>query len=242
MNQNNYLDELIHTYDDTFQYELDNRLILNWYPRRILLHAKGNHLLELGVGHGYCSLVLSNHFKRHVIVEGSREIITKFKSKRGAERIEIVHSYFEEYVTEEKFDVILMGFVMEHVSDPHLILQRFRRYLNTDGSIFITVPNAHALNKRFGYEAGMLKTYDSLSEADLALGHRRLFTVDSLRSLVEEEDLIVQRMEGLFLKPITTDQILRLGLSEEILQAMLQVGIDYPELCVGILIEAKVRV
>jgi 2-polyprenyl-3-methyl-5-hydroxy-6-metoxy-1,4-benzoquinol methylase len=134
-----------------------------------------------------------------------------------------------------------MGFVMEHVDDPYFILARFKQYLKPEGSIFITVPNSRALNKRIGFEAGMIDDYDALSDADHALGHKRLFTVDSLKTLIESANCVVMRMEGLFLKPITTGQIRELGLSKEILQAMLRVGIDYPELCVGILAEAKVR-
>lgn len=230
-----YLDTFKDAYDNTFPYALDNRLIMNWYPERIIRYASGGSLLELGVGHGYCSLRLTKHFKRHVIVEGAKDIIEKFRQNPGVAHIEIVHTFFEMYDTSEKFDVIVMGFVMEHVDDPCFILKKFRRCLKPGGAIFITVPNAHALNKRIGLEAGILKDYNALSASDLALGHKRLFTVDSLRSLIEGAGLTIKLMEGLFLKPITTEQIKRLGLSEDILQAMMRVGTEYPELCVGIL-------
>jgi 2-polyprenyl-3-methyl-5-hydroxy-6-metoxy-1,4-benzoquinol methylase len=238
---NSYLDDFKGAYEDSFPYALDNRLMLNWYPQRILFHAKGDSLLELGIGHGYSSIRLSQHFKRHVIVEGSREIIEKFRRNSGVDLIETVHCYFEEYTTEEKFDVIVMGFVMEHVDDPYFILERFKHYLKPEGSIFISVPNSLALNKRIGFEAGMIDDFDALSKADLALGHKRLFTVDSVKALIESANCRVKRMEGIFLKPISTEQIHELGLSEDILQAMLRVGINYPELCVGILCEAEVR-
>lgn len=235
---NNYLDEYKGAYDDTFRYALDNRLIMNWYPERIMQRASGDSLLELGVGHGFCSASLTRHFKRHVIVEGSSAIIADFRKRPGLDNIEIVHTFFEEYTAREKFDVIVMGFVLEHVDDPAGILNRFKEYLCPGGSIFITVPNAHALNKRIGFEAGMIKDYLALSEGDLALGHKRLFTVGSLRALIEGEGLTVRSMEGLFLKPITTDQILKLEMSEAVLQAMMRVGVEYPELCVGIMAEA----
>lgn len=235
----NYLDKFTESYKDKFPYSLDNRLILNWYPERVLNLAKGNSLLELGLGHGYSSLKFSEKFKRHVVIEGSEEIITLFNINFGTKKISIIHSYFEEYTAEEKFDVIVMGFILEHVADPSLILQKYKQFLNPGGSIFIAVPNAETLNKRFGYEAGLIKNLEELSQADLALGHRRLFTVDSLKSLVSSKGLSIKAIEGIFLKPITTQQIINLDLSEEILQAMLKVGINYPELCVGILMETK---
>jgi hypothetical protein len=41
------------------------------------------------------------------------------------------------------------------------------------------------------------------------------------------------------LKPITTQQMLDLNLSEAILQGMLKVGIGYPELCNSLLMQAS---
>ncbi|MDH3999212.1 MAG: class I SAM-dependent methyltransferase, partial [Desulfuromonadales bacterium] len=98
---------------------------------------------------------------------------------------------------------------------------------------------AQALNKRVGYEAGMIEDMNRLSEADLALGHKRLFTVDSLVELLSGNGYVVERVEGIFLKPITTGQFKRLNLSEDILQGFMRVGIDYPELCVGLFVEAR---
>jgi len=236
----NYLDQLKDAYDDSFPYALDNRLIMNWYPERIISRMPGGSLLELGVGHGFCSLRLASHFGQHIIIEGSGQLIEKFKRKAcGTEHVTLIQTFFEDFTTEEKFDVVLMGFVLEHVKDPDFIVDKFKDYLKPNGSIFITVPNANALNKRLGYEAGMIADLNTLSEADLALGHKRLFTVDSLRALVEKNACRIEMMEGLFLKPITTQQIHELKLPEEILQAMLKVGVNFPDLCVGILAEAK---
>ena len=236
----NYLDKFADAYQND-PYAIDNRLILNWYPERILKLAQGDSLLELGLGHGYTSLKFNKKFTRHVVIEGSEEIITQFNQKVGPNKIEIIRTYFEDYETEEKFDLIVMGFVLEHVEDPSLVLQKFKQFLNSNGSIFITVPNYEALNKRLGYEAGLIKNIEELSQADLKQGHRRLFTVESLKSLVTSNGFSVKTVEGLFLKPITTQQIIKLNLSEEILQAMLKVGVNYPELCVGILMEIKIN-
>lgn len=233
----NYLDNLKDAYQASFPYALDNRLILNWYPTRIINRCKGGKLLELGVGHGFSSLMLTPHFRMHTIVEGSQQIISAFRLNQEASGIKIVHSFFEEYVADEKFDVIVMGFVLEHVEDPGLILLKFKDFLAPDGKIYITVPNAHALNRRLGHLAGLLKDCFALSAADHDLGHRRTFTVESLCALAEQQGLIVRYMEGLLLKPITTAQIQALNLPEEVLQAMLEIGIGYPELSVGILAE-----
>jgi len=234
----------IHTsaYKETFSYALDNDLILNWYPQRILKLAKGNSLLELGLGHGYSALILSKHFSRYLVIEGSGEVIQLFKANHSSETgIEITRAFFEDFITTEKYDNIVMGFIMEHVEDPGLILDKYKKLLAPGGSVYITVPNAEALNKRLGYEAGLIDDLMKLGPGDLELGHRRLFTVPGLKELVSKHGYRIKTIEGLLLKPITTAQIITLGLPRNILEAMLKVGVNYPELCVGILMEVGVE-
>jgi len=130
--------------------------------------------------------------------------------------------------------------VLEHVDDPGLILRRYSRFLAPGGSIFIAVPNAESLHRRFGHAAGLLPDMTALSQADLNFGHQRYFTLASLRQMVEQQGLVVQKVEGLFLKAITTQQLMDLKLDERILQSMLKVGVDYPELCNSILMQVRI--
>lgn len=238
---NNNLDSFIDAYSSEFPYSLDNNLMLNWYTDRIIEMKSGNSLLELGIGHGYSSLKFSKAFNRHLILEGSPEIINQFKDKVENTQVEIVCTYFEDFTTNEKFDVIVMGFILEHVNDPSLVLSKYKNFLEPGGKIYVAVPNGEALNKRIGYEAGMLSDLSQLSPADHALGHKRLFTVETLNKLVEVSGYKTTRVEGIFLKPITTQQIIDLKLSDAILRAMLKLGIQYPELSVAILMELEVE-
>lgn len=233
------LDRFRDAYQTSFAYELDNRLMLRWYPERIMARAMGTSLLELGLGHGYSTVRFAERFARHLVVDGSEAVIDQFRCRFPGCHAEIVCAYFEEFTTAECFDVVAMGFVLEHVEDPALVLRRYRANIKQGGRLFVAVPNAEALNKRVGKAAGILHDLNQLSPADLALGHRRLFTVDSLTALVTAEGYAVEHVEGIFLKPLATHQLQQLALSEEILLGFLQVGIDYPELCVGILMELK---
>ena len=233
------LDDFKDAYKADFPYALDNRLILNWYPQRVIRAARGGSLLELGLGHGYSTRAFSTHFQRHVVIDGSPEVIRQFRENFPDVHVEIQEAYFEQFDTTEKFDVVVMGFVLEHVDDPALILRAYKRFLKPGGSVFVAVPNCQALNKRFGYAAGLIPDVTHLSAADDALGHHRLFTVESLHSLVMDAGYRAKLTEGIFLKPITTQQIRELQLSEAILNAMLVVGVEYPELCVGILMQLE---
>jgi SAM-dependent methyltransferase len=231
------LDGMQGAYDEHFV--LDNKLMLEWYPHRVLAMAKGASLLELGLGHGYSTAFFAQHFAHYKVIEGSPEMIARFRSRFDVRKVDIVQGFFEEFDTEERFDTIAMGFVLEHVDDPAVILRRYGRFLKPGGSIFIAVPNSESLHRRFGHEAGLLPDLERLSEADLGFGHQRYFCLRTLSALVEKEGYDVVAAEGLFLKPITTQQILDLKLSPGILQAMLKVGIEYPELSNAILMQVR---
>jgi SAM-dependent methyltransferase len=231
------LDEMIDAYDEHFV--LDNTLMLKWYPRRVVQMAGKGSLLELGLGHGLSTAFFAQHFSPYRVIEGSPEMIRRFQSRFAPGHVDIVQSYFESYETGDRFDNIAMGFILEHVEDAGLILGRFRRFLRAAGSVFIAVPNSESLHRRFGHAAGLLPDMEALSQADLDFGHRRYFNLRTLTKLVEEQGYEVVKVEGLFLKPITTGQIEQLSLSPSVLEAMMAVGVDYPELSNAILLQAR---
>lgn len=78
-------------------------------------------------------------------------------------------AYFEEYSPDEKFDVIIMGFVLEHVDNPDLILERYRHFLKPGGRLYIAVPNAKSLNRRLDLSLALSKTFIALMRMILHL-------------------------------------------------------------------------
>ena len=115
----NVLDNHVAAYQGDNLYDFDNEILLNWYPRRILQHAgSARSLLEFGLGHGYATGIFSRRFERHVVLEGSPAVIRNFRDKYPDCRAEIVETYFENFETDERFEVIVMGFILEHVDDP----------------------------------------------------------------------------------------------------------------------------
>lgn len=234
----NPLDNHVSAYTGDNVYDFDNEILLTRYPRRVLCHASGaRSLLELGLGHGYSTDIFSCHYERHVVLEGSSAVIDNFQRKHSDCRAEIIQTWFETFDTSERFDLIVMGFVLEHVDDPLLILRRYREFLSPDGRMFLAVPNAEVLNRRLGQIAGLLDDVTILSDNDLLLGHKRFYTVNTLRAVIAKAGCRVDRLEGVYLKPFTTRQIVSLSLDNKIIDALCTVGIDYPELCCGLLAE-----
>lgn len=221
-------------------YDFDNKIQLNWYPQRITsLIPHKSSLLELGLGHGITTQFFSTQFKRHIVLDASKAVIDNFKTLYPDCKAEIIETYFEEYQTAEKFDVIIMGFILEHIDDPVKIMSYYKQFLSPGGRMFISVPNAEVLNRRLGNLAGMLPDIMELSENDILVGHKRYFTVKTLTEAIRISGYEVVLMEGIYLKPFTTRQMISLNFNSQVIDALCQVGIDYPELCCGILAEIK---
>jgi len=237
----NPLDAHLDAYRGNVLYDFDNSILLHWYPQRILtLAPDAGSLLELGLGHGFSTPHFARAVPRHLVLEGSPAVIAHFREAHPACSAEIREGYFEDFVTDERFDVIVMGFVLEHVDDSRSILARYRQYLAPGGRLFAAVPNMASMNRRLGHLAGLLPDLAQLSPNDIALGHKRYFSVESLTAQLRETGYEVERVEGIYLKPLTTAQMVSLQLSPSIIDALCRLGIDYPELCCGILAEARV--
>ncbi|WP_275788476.1 class I SAM-dependent methyltransferase [Pararhizobium gei] len=221
---------------------IENDLILNWYPERIIKRfGTVGSILELGIGHGYTPGLFNAACDRHVIIEGSQLVIDLFKERAPDFKGEVVFSYFEEFETEERFDVIVMGFILEHVDDPGMLLDRYKKFLKPGGRMFVAVPNAKSMNRRLGVELGKIDDIYALNANDHALGHKRQYCRDTLKQEIQNHGYIVSLEEGIYLKPLPLGVLKTLPDFKENLDAMLRVGVDFPDLCVALLMEARLQ-
>jgi 2-polyprenyl-3-methyl-5-hydroxy-6-metoxy-1,4-benzoquinol methylase len=240
---NTNLDEHVGAYERKSIYDFDNLLQLEWYSQRILtLHPEAKSILELGLGYGVTTDKFSTQFSRHVVVDGARAVIDNFRKHYPNCNTEIQECIFEEFTTEEKFDLVVLGFVLEHVDNPVAVMRKFKQFLSVSGRMFITVPNAAALNRRLGHLAGLLPDICEMSEHDKLLGHKRYYTVETLRRDIEAAELKIHRFEGIYLKPLTTSQMKSLNLPDSIIQALCAMAIDYPELSSSLFAEVALKI
>ena len=236
------LDENILAYNKSFKYDFDNSIMLKYYPKRIIEKMRKGSFLELGLGHGYTINEFLKVVDKYTILEGSRAVIENFKHSEFYlyKAVDIVETYFENYKTDNRYDNIIMGFILEHVENPDLILEKYKNLLSPKGKIFIAVPNAESLHRQIGFYAGYLKDLQTLSESDLLLGHKRYYNQKELQELVFRHQMKIVSVEGIFLKPLATFQLQALDLTNEVIGAMLEIGKKYPELSNAILMEIEI--
>ena len=237
----NNLDENVNAYKKEFEYDFDNDIMLKYYPKRIIEKLVEGSFLELGLGHGYTISEFLNKVDSYTILEGSPAVIENFSINEPDlfKKVNIIETYFENYEADQKFDNIVMGFILEHVENPDLILEKYKKFLKPKGKIFIAVPNAESLHRQIGFYAGYMKDLKKLSDADLLLGHRRYYDKNELVELAKRHNLKIKSVEGIFLKPLMTSQLQSLNLSKEIINGMLEMGKKYPELSNAILMELE---
>ena len=132
-----------------------------------------------------------------------------------------------------------MGFVLEHVDNPDFVLEHYKKFLKPNGIMYVAVPNAKSLNRRLGLELGIIKDIYDLNANDKALGHKRQFCRDNWRELLMRHGYVITYEEGIYLKPLPLGFLKTLPDFKANLEAMLRVGIEYPDLCVALLMEVK---
>jgi 2-polyprenyl-3-methyl-5-hydroxy-6-metoxy-1,4-benzoquinol methylase len=223
-------------------YNDENIRSIRFISKRIFeLADNKDRLLELGLGDGETTSFFAKNFNEVHVIEGSLKLIDSYKSKFSCENVNIIHSLFEEFETEEKFSNIALCNVLEHVVDPEALLKRFKKLLEPYGNVFIAVPNATSLNRQIGHKAGLLNNIYAFNQQDINLGHRRYFDKQKLLKLLAKSGYKVTNIEGIYLKPITTGQMNQLNFSEKIYRAILELGKDYPELSTFIFVKARVE-
>lgn len=96
------------------------------------------------------------------------------------------------HLGDRRFDLILLGDVLEHLRDPGAALGRLLRHLDDEGRVVISVPNVAAWTVRAGLLAGR---FDYTASGILDQTHLRFFTRESIVRLVEDAGLEVLRVD-----------------------------------------------
>jgi len=189
-------------------------------------------ILNLGLGNGKTSKILDEFVKAQTVVEGSRKIIDLFSFK--SQKTIFVESYFENYSTDDKFEVILANHVLEHVDDPvELMKKKFATWIMNNGIIFITVPNAKSLHRLIGKEMGLLKSEYDLNNSDREGGHQRVYDIAKLRDHINQAGFKILDWGGYNIKMVSLLQMK--DWSQELLDAIFEVSKKMPpDICANI--------
>jgi 2-polyprenyl-3-methyl-5-hydroxy-6-metoxy-1,4-benzoquinol methylase len=174
-------------------------------------------LLDIACGDGLMTESFAKHFKRVVGVDASGKHLAMAQER--IPQAEFHDCLIEELNISERFDSIFMLDLLEHVVDPISVLNKVASFLAEDGMLIIHVPNAYAINRRLAVLMGTLESCEELSPFDLQIaGHRRSYSMKTLRNDIEQAGLKISHTGGVFYKILSTPQMdwfLKNGLWEE---------------------------
>ena len=166
----------------------------------------GDTILELGPAEGVMTELLAGTGKKLTLVEGSSLFCDDLR--RRFPQATTVNALFEEFRSDERFDNIILGHVLEHVVDAVDILSRAKHWLKPKtGRLFAAVPNARSLHRQAAVIMGILQEEDTLNEMDYHHGHRRVFNPESFRNEFQRAGLRIEIFGGYWMKPVSNAQI-----------------------------------
>ena len=197
---------------------------------------KEGSVLELGPAEGVMTDYLSPYFEDYTVVDGADFFIENILEKHPS--IEGYSCLFEDFSTERKFDNIILGHVLEHVSEPSSILRMCRGWLAEGGLILAAVPNSNSIHRQAAVKMGLLEHEKQLNQTDIKNGHRRVYNMNELKKDFLSSGFSIVKSGGYWLKPLPNGQINEYW-NEKMIDAFLTLGEQYPDIAGEIYIVAS---
>ena len=141
------------------------------------ISLKNKNILDFGCG---------SNFKKLISVYKDCQSITAID--RTGSDFKIKNFYFYNYqddlnilekkIMRQKFDVVILGAVIEHLDKPELVLNILKKRLSDDGIIFLTAPSwtSKPVLEFLGYKLNIIN-------ADLVREHKRYYDLDEYKKL-----------------------------------------------------------
>jgi len=154
-----------------------NPVFFSYYSNvfnRISQYTQGMNLFEVGIGACECLLAAQevgfDSFGIDVIEK--HVLMAREKYNLNAQTADFV-----EFQSERKFDIIIMGDVIEHVSDPVLAILKAYDLLDDGGALWVSTPN---FDSAFSVASGH---YDAMKRQQY---HLNYFSRDSFFMLLDK--------------------------------------------------------
>jgi 2-polyprenyl-3-methyl-5-hydroxy-6-metoxy-1,4-benzoquinol methylase len=236
MNTGNELENLEKIALDTWYGKGVNAVMVEYTYKIFSRFIKSGSILELGPAEGIMTERLVARMQPLTVIEGSLTFSSSLKERFP--NITVVHSLFENYRPTEKFETIILGHVLEHVENPVDVLNLVKSWLTSDGIILAAVPNSRSLHRQAAVDMGLLAFEESMNEADIHHGHRRVFNPETFRNIFVQSGLKIEFFGGYWLKPVSNKQIEE-SWTTQMLEAFMRLGERYPDIAGDIYIVAK---
>ncbi len=173
-----------------------------------------NHQSLLEVGCGLESIFLDiDTYRQITVVEPAEDFYQKAlsdKSQRSDKSITVVKSLLEdteEQLAQTKYDFILISGLLIEIPDVSRFLKVINNISSADTVIHINTANAHSFHRLLAVEMGLIKSKYEKSESNIRLQQNTVFSLDSLKSIVQSNGFETIEEGSFAFKPFTHQQM-----------------------------------
>ncbi len=170
-------------------YSLFNTDPFHTHMKLLSLIQPGLTVLEIGCATGYFTRKLIEKECNVVALEKDSEAYKIAKKIKGAKVLYCDVNHINKMIDEEeKFDLILLADILEHLENPIETLISLKKYLKKGGKFLISIPNIANFSIRLSLLLGKFE-YQDFGILDKT--HLRLFTKTTFEELLQKAGLYI---------------------------------------------------
>ncbi len=161
-------------------------------------------VLDIGSGVGTIDFYLASKGINTTGIEISQKAVALAKVNSRFlgldKKTKFISANFSNYKSKEKFDLVILSEVIEHLENEKEILFKIKNFMNKNSVLIITTPSQKAPL----YKLGLLKQFD------LNVGHIRRYTTESLKDLLEKNGfkvIHISKHEGILRNFLFTNPV-----------------------------------
>jgi SAM-dependent methyltransferase len=182
---------------------------------------KPGRMLELGyINNIWTDALLAAGGHVDILEAASNHVEKALETFRDNPQVTVHHTLFEDYIPEEKYDTILMSGVIKHIPDDVGFLRQARSWLKPDGVVVGCTQNSRSFHRRLGAYMGIETSPEAHNKRDREVFNVHQYDRFKWRALFLEAGYDVEKVGGVFLKILSTEQMMYLGEKYDAMQIM----------------------
>jgi len=169
---------------------------------QILDKDKKGWLLDVGCSHGAFDFELAKRGYTVVGVDINKESIDVGNKIRNSLKAKNITFHLMDILSnnfpDKKFDAILMFETLEHIKEDDRVVQEFRRILNDDGTVILSVPYAETVDE-YDEPVGACMTKDGgyVCVGEGGSHYRNGYNLERMKMLLEKNGFTIVKWEYL---------------------------------------------